>query len=207
MSARHQLLSHVKYFCVFMLHFAFNPSEDSFTRSAGVATIAAILSQTLHLFRDDASSVSSAAGKLSKVSNLASQHLGLMLHDGIVAVGGDDAIGKMLHSALGAASTVAPAFTRHLAYVNDGGVMLWKCDSPEALVAFLPTAQSCTYVLSTACSFSKLSFDAASGRIPVAFDFCIPSLASLLCCCHPAAGFVCADAPSQAASPSCSSSK
>jgi hypothetical protein len=105
MSARHQLLSHVKECCVFMLHFAFNPSEDSFIRSAGVATIAAILSQTSHLFRDDASSVSSAAGKLSEVSNLASQHLGLMLHDGIVAVGGYDAIGKMLHSALGAASS------------------------------------------------------------------------------------------------------
>jgi hypothetical protein len=55
----------------------------------------------------------------------------------------------------------------------------WKCDSPEALVAFSPTGQSCIYVLSTACSFSKLSFDAASGRIPAAFGFCIPSLAPL----------------------------
>ena len=71
---------------MFMLHFAFNPSEDSFTRYDGVATIAAILSQTSHFFRNDASSVSSAAGKLSEVSNLASQHLGLMLHDVIVAV-------------------------------------------------------------------------------------------------------------------------
>jgi hypothetical protein len=41
----------------------------------------------------------------------------------------------------------------------------WKCDSPEALVAFSPSGQSCIYVLSTACSFSKLSFDAASGHV------------------------------------------
>jgi hypothetical protein len=76
-----------------MLHFAFNPSQDLFTRYDGVATIAAILSQTSHFFRDDASSVSSAAGKLSEVTNLASHYLGHMLHDGIVAVGGYDAIG------------------------------------------------------------------------------------------------------------------
>jgi hypothetical protein len=40
----------------------------------------------------------------------------------------------------------------------------WKCDSPEAVVAFSPLGQNCVYVLSTACSFSKLSFDPASGQ-------------------------------------------
>jgi len=39
----------------------------------------------------------------------------------------------------------------------------WKCDSPEALVAFAPVGQNSIYVLSNTCSFSKLSFDAASG--------------------------------------------
>lgn len=100
LSARHQLLSHAKESCMFILHAAFDPSENPFIRSACVATVAAIISQAPQLFRDDASSVSSAAGKLAETSNLASQHLGLMLHDGIVAAGAYDAIGTMLHAAI-----------------------------------------------------------------------------------------------------------
>ncbi len=100
LSVRHQLLSHAKESCVFLLHSAFDQSEHPFIRSACVAIISAILSHTSQLFRDDASSVSSANGKHAEVSNLASHHLGLMLHDGIVAVGGYDAIGTMFHAAL-----------------------------------------------------------------------------------------------------------
>ena len=107
MSARYQLLSHVKESCVFILHSAFDQADDPFIRSACVSAAAAILSQTPQHFRDDASSVSSAAGKLAEASNLASQHLGLLLHDGIVAAGGYDAIGTMFHAALRAASNSA----------------------------------------------------------------------------------------------------
>lgn len=104
-SSRHQLLSQAKESCIFILRSAFDQSEDPFIRSVCVATIAAILSQTPQFFRDDLSSVGTAAGKLVEPSNLASQHLGLMLHDGIVAAGGYDAIGTMLHAALRSSSS------------------------------------------------------------------------------------------------------
>lgn len=100
MSTRHQLLSHAKESCMFILRSAFDQAEDPFIRSVCVATIASILSQTPQLVRDDASSVSTATGKLAESSNLATQHLGIMLHDGIVAAGGYDTIGSMLHAAL-----------------------------------------------------------------------------------------------------------
>jgi hypothetical protein len=111
MSARHQLLSHVKESCVFILHSAFDQAEDPFIRSPCVSAAAAILSQTPQHFRDDASSVGSASGKLTEAPNLASQHLGLLLHDGIVSAGGYDAIGTMFHAALRSGSSNA---TSHL---------------------------------------------------------------------------------------------
>jgi hypothetical protein len=114
-STRHQLLSHAKESCIFILHSAFDKSEDPFIRSVCVATVAAILSQTSQLFRDDASSVGSAAGKLAESTNLASQHLGLMLHDGIVAAGGYDTIGTMLHTALRSGSGNSSSYPPSLA--------------------------------------------------------------------------------------------
>jgi hypothetical protein len=68
----------------------------------------------------------------------------------------------------------------------------WKCDSPEAVVAFSPIGHNHIYVLSTACSFSKLSFDAAAGRRTMFICF------EVLANCR-----VAAHATSQAASRSC----
>ena len=54
----------------------------------------------------------------------------------------------------------------------------WKCDSPEAVVAFSPVGHNHIYVLSTACSFSKLSFDSASGGLSHQLACCVlPMLA------------------------------